>query len=391
MGKRSFLTVIMGVVLVLIITSLPVQSQGTFGSGWTASYWNATAPTGAPNYSENLTTGLNFNWGTGSPAPGINEDNWSARFASAQLFNAGTYEFVVASDDGVRVFIDDVLVWDRFVPRTLTTDRFQQTLTAGVHRLTVEFVEFTDQAALQFQWFLVGTGDVTPGFTPGVPTPFGTPFPTAGPSGTPLPTGPQASVQGVRGLALRSGPYLGASFITTLTPGTSYTVLGRNRDEGIYNWYLLQVGSRTGWASGRYLQISGPLEFVFPTPIPGFPTPFGATEVPPVITPGAPQTDVNAIPLAGSIFDQIDDAPDIGAVAIPRAVMNVRRRPSPRVERVGSIPWGGMAQLIGRTVQAGENRWLHVRYFDEAGNTIVGWIDARWVTIRGEIYNVPVR
>ena len=166
-------------------------------------------------------------------------------------------------------------------------------------------------------------------------------------------TGVCATVTGVRGLALRTGPYLGASFITTLAQDQTYTVLGRNKDEGIYNWYKLQVGERVGWASGRYLTLS---------------------------------VDLNTIPVIGSNFDGIDGAPDVGARAYPRAVMNLRSRPSLRMPRLASIPWGAPLELIGRTVQAGQNKWLQVRY-----NGVVGWIDARWVTVKGEIYQVPVR
>ncbi|MFN8447027.1 MAG: SH3 domain-containing protein [Anaerolineae bacterium] len=206
-----------------------------------------------------------------------------------QLFNQGTYEFVASSDDGIRVFIDGVLVLDRFIGRVLTTDRFQQTMTAGTHSLTVEYVEFVDQAAVQFQWFQV-SGALTPGLTPGVPG-GGTIITTA----VPACSGTCATVTGVRGLALRTGPYLGASFITTLPQDQTYTVLGRNKDEGIYNWYKLQVGERVGWASGRFLTLS---------------------------------VDLNTIPVVGSIFDEIDGAVDVGARAYPRAVMNLRSRPS---------------------------------------------------------------
>ncbi len=360
MSRRSVTTSgIMAVMFALFAMLLMVLSltfvqaapaeQAQFGTNWTGFFFNNTTVSGDPVYSQIFPSGVNINWGTSSPAPGVvNEDGWSARFDSVQLFNQGTYEFVVASDDGVRVFIDNVLVWDRFVPRVLTTDRFQQTLTAGTHAIRVEFVEFADQAALQFQWFQVSgiPGPGTPTFPGGV-VPPGT---TAVPAGC---TTTCATVTGVRGLALRTGPYLGASFITTLTDGSTYTVLARNRDEGIYNWYKLQVGERVGWASGRYLTLN---------------------------------VDINLVPTQGSIFDEIDGASEYGVFAYPRAVMNIRRRPSIRTARVGSMPWGAPAQVIGRTIQAGIPRWYQVRY-----EGIVGWIDARWVTVRGEINAVPIR
>ena len=347
MSRRLLATLTFCVAFVLLATVI-AQAQTT-GTGWTAQYFNNTELLGSPVHSEALPAGINVDWGTGSPNAAVPVDNWSARFTSVQFFNQGTYEFVVTSDDGVRVSIDGIRVWDRWIGRTLTTDRFQQTLTAGTHTLTVEFLELVDRAAIQFQWFAI-SGFVTPGFgaTPGIGVPV-----TPGVQPTAAYTGPSATVTGARGLALRSGPYLGASFITTLLPDQPYPVLARNRDEGIYNWYLLRVGERQGWASGRFLTLN---------------------------------VDPNSLPVQGSVFDQIDAAADIGARAYPRAVMNMRSRPSTRMPVIGSIPWGGTAELLGRTVQAGIDQWYHVRY-----EGVVGWIDARWVTARGEIYQVPIR
>jgi uncharacterized protein YraI len=342
--QGAALAIISGVLLLLAL--IPMFSAfAELGTNWTATYYNSTDLTGAVVFTETLPSGINVNWGTGSPNPAVNVDNFSARFTSTQLFNAGTYEFVASSDDGIRVFIDGVLVLDRFIGRVLTTDRFQQTLTAGTHALTVEYVEFTDQAMVSFQWFQVG-GTPGVGTTPGVSTPI-VPTQVGQCAGT------CATVTGVRGLALRTGPYLGASFVTTLAQDQSFPVIGRNQDEGIYNWYKLQVGDRVGWASGRYLKLT---------------------------------VDINAIPVVTSIFDTIDGTADIGARAYPRAVMNLRSRPSTRMPKIGSIPWGAPLELIGRTVQAGQNQWLQVRY-----NGQVGWIDARWVTVRGEMYQVPIR
>ncbi len=345
-NRRSTLILAVLIALMGALTSL-VLGQSGLGAGWTAQYFNNADLSGSAAYTETLPSGINFNWGTGSPNVLVQPDNFSARFTSVQLFTPGTYEFVIASDDGVRVYIDNVLVLDRFVGRVLTTDRFQQSLTAGSHSITVEYVEYVDQAALQFQWFLISTGTVTPPGGVVVVTPFGTPPPTA------VYTGPSATVVGVRGLALRTGPYLGASYITALIGQQSYPVLARNRDEGVYNWYLLQVGERRGWASGRYLQLN---------------------------------VDINSLPLQGSVFDEFANPPELGVVAIPRAVMNMRARPSTRSPQIASIPWGAPTSLVGRTVQAGIDQWYQVRYNDQ-----VGWIAAPWVTVRGERFNVPVR
>ncbi|MBW4437252.1 MAG: SH3 domain-containing protein [Pleurocapsa minor GSE-CHR-MK-17-07R] len=340
--------VVILLVLALLSTSV-FMAQADFGTGWTAEYFaNANLQPPAV-FQQGEPNGVNLNWGFGSPNPAVPIDNFSARFTSTQIFNQGTYEFVVTSDDGIRVFIDNVLVLDKFIGRPQTTDRFQIALTAGAHNLVVEYFESIDTALVQVQWFQIAGATPTAIIGGGgtVATPFGTPPPTV------VYTGPLATVSGVRGLALRTGPYVGASFITTLPGETSYPVLARNIDEGVYNWYLLRVGERTGWASGRFLQVSVPPE---------------------------------ALPLQGSIFDQINDVPERNATAITRAVMRLRSRPSDRVPVLAELPWGAVVPILGRTVQAGTNRWYQVRYEGQ-----IGWIAAPWVTAQGEIFSVPIR
>ncbi len=124
------LTALAAAALLLVIS--PALAE--FGVNWSATYFNCpTQPPGATTIDINTCTqvatqtginGINFNWGTGSPFQGVNSDYFIVRFESVQTFQQGTYEFIVGSDDGVRVFIDNVLVLDRFIGRTFTEDRF---------------------------------------------------------------------------------------------------------------------------------------------------------------------------------------------------------------------------------------------------------------------------
>jgi hypothetical protein len=125
-----------------------------FGENWTATYYNSTDLSGPVVYTELMPKGINVNWGVGSPNPAVRPDNFSARFTSVQLFDAGIYEFVVSSDAGVRVFIDERVVLDQFYVRTLTTDRFRVRMEAGgVYPLKVEYFASVGQAAVQFMWW----------------------------------------------------------------------------------------------------------------------------------------------------------------------------------------------------------------------------------------------
>jgi PA14 domain/Bacterial SH3 domain len=337
--------------LVMFVLAVPLfHARAEFGTNWTATYYNCTdfnCPAAATQTGIN---GINFNYGAGSPISGVNADNFTIRFESVQVFQQGTYEFVASSDDGIRVYIDGALVLDRFIGRVLTTDRFQQTLTAGSHTLRVEYLETIDQGQVQFQYFLVSAAAPTQTPVGGVVVPpiSGTP----GVVGTP--SGPAATVVRVNGLAVRTGPYIGASFVTTAIGQSSYPVIARNRSEGLFTWYLIDVNGRRGWASGRYLELT---------------------------------VDPNSLPLQNTIFDEIDGAPDTGIIGATRSVMNVRVRPSNRVAIVDQLAWGEEVQIIGRSVQARQNHWLHIR----TSEGVVGWIIADFVTVRGDSAAVPVR
>jgi hypothetical protein len=346
--RRGNALLLTAVIVAAAVLLAPLAVHAEFGSNWTATYYNSPDLSGTPVTSQTGINGINFVWGAGSPVPGVNSDNFTIRYESVQTFQAGTYEFVAASDDGIRVYIDGVLVLDRFIGRVYTTDRFQQVMTAGVHSLRVEYLELIDQAQVQFQYFLISAGGAQPTTSFGV---LGTPVPLV----TGTPTGPGVTLIGVQGLAVRTGPFLGASFVTTATAGNQYQVIARNRDEGIFTWYLINVNGRQGWASGRYLTVNG--------------------------------IDPNSLPLQGSVFDQIDSAPDLGVIGSPRSVMNLRVRPSERTEILDQLAWGEQVSIIGRTLQAGRNRWFQVR----TGEGLVGWIFAPFVAVSGDINAVPVR
>jgi hypothetical protein len=153
-----------------------------------------------------------------------------------------------------------------------------------------------------------------------------------------------ARVTVVKGLALRTGPYLGASMLGVIRPDKDYPVLAQNPGdgEGNFNWYLIVDvdNDRVGWASGRYLRIVG---------------------------------DPN-IPFTNTIFDEIDGTPDKGARVYIRGNVNIRQRPSLRSPELMVTPYGTEVMVLGRTMQAGIIQWLHVVYKAPDGRQTIGWI-----------------
>lgn len=187
--------------------------------------------------------------------------------------------------------------------------------------------------------------------TPTTPTPI---IPTSTPAPTATSAVPSmARVSGeVRGLALRTGPYLGATLIGSADAGFEYPILARSHDEGgEYTWFLIQVGEVQGWVSGRFLNFNGLEEL---------------------------------LPVQGSIFDQVDGAPDIGVFGTTFSINDLRRRPSGRAQIITQIPADTRVSIIGRTRQNGGDFWYQVRY-----SGLVGWIPA--FVDRGDTSRVPIR
>lgn len=112
---------------------------------------------------------IQFDWGTGGPGTGVGADNFSVRWEGDWSFaTAGTYRFSTTSDDGSRVFVDGNLVvnhWSDHGPTALTGD---VSLTAGTHRVKVEYYEAAGGASAHVSWARLAS--TVPG-TGGIPTP----------------------------------------------------------------------------------------------------------------------------------------------------------------------------------------------------------------------------
>lgn len=120
-------------------------------SSWTAQYYNNPDLAGIPVWTR-YEGGINYFWGFGSPDPRVAPDNFSVRWSITQAFNAGTYRFTLAGDDGVRLFIDDLRVIDRWLDQSLTAYTIDVPLSAGLHTLRVEYYDRVGQAAVRLTY-----------------------------------------------------------------------------------------------------------------------------------------------------------------------------------------------------------------------------------------------
>lgn len=141
---------------------------------WRAQFFNNTDLGGSPvaaTYQPRGMYPLDMNWGSDAPAPGVGADFWSARYEGRFYFAAGSYDFFAAADDGVRAYVDNILLvnawYDGYNNRS---NRFDQLIT-GWHTVRVEYYERVGNARLRVWWSLAGSRQPVRGPIPPPPTP----------------------------------------------------------------------------------------------------------------------------------------------------------------------------------------------------------------------------
>ena len=135
-------------------------------NGWRGEYFSNMNLTGGPAMTRD-DANINFDWGTGSPGSGIPSDRFSARWTRTLNFNPGTYRFDVFSDDGVRLWVNNLLVIDQW--RDQSDGRFSANVALnGATTIRMEYYENTGRAAVSLSWSPPGGsgGGVVVGPTP---------------------------------------------------------------------------------------------------------------------------------------------------------------------------------------------------------------------------------
>ena len=102
---------------------------------------------------DNFTPLNNTSWGNGAPNASTNADNFTVRWKGNFNFSGGTYDFSVTNlDDGARVYLDGVLIRNLWSGFCCTTHNFSQVISAGQHRIDLEFQEIGGGANVGLSW-----------------------------------------------------------------------------------------------------------------------------------------------------------------------------------------------------------------------------------------------
>lgn len=319
------------------------QAQDAGTTNFTAQYYNNVNFSGAPVFSE-IVTGINRNYGAGSPNTLVPTDNFSILFSTTVNFTqSGTYRFTGQADDGLSVTINGTTIFDFLNNTTGFQERQADVfLNAGDAAIQVRYVERTGNAAVNLGWVFVGAGEGTEDAGP-----------TFTPSNTPLPAIPPGALTGtvIRAnvLNVRDVPSLGGNRINQILRGQTYQILGRDENA---RWFLLQLTNQVGWVYGYYIFVNG--------------NEFNA----PIVSASS------AIGLPAGVQDT-------GVQVQTEAGLKLRAEPNTYSPQTGRITWGAFLPVVGRTF---DNGWLQVVW-----KGTVGWIYSPFVeVIEGNLDNVPI-
>jgi hypothetical protein len=146
----------------------------TNGPAFNPSAMGAPAPT-----TVRLDPTVNFTWNGAVPATGVGGSNFGAEWTgNVTIPCTGNYQFCVTGDDGVRLWIDGVVVDDGYVSQGATTYCSTTTAkTAGsVHSVRMDYFQGGGGAVAQLSWNtscttsgVIPTADLTP--VPSIPAP----------------------------------------------------------------------------------------------------------------------------------------------------------------------------------------------------------------------------
>lgn len=272
---------------------------------WLAEYFPNTTLSQPPTAIINESS-PSHNWGFNAPIASMPADYWSARWRTSQNFAEGTYRFTTKADDGVRVFVDNNVIIDRFSESPGATNVADVALSAGSHVITVEYLELYNNAYLDFKIEQISSsgGSTTPSIPDGTST---------------------ATVKAFR-LNVRNEPTTNGSVVLTkIDLGATYPVIGRTSDS---SWYKIDVNGTQGWVSAPFVTISN------------------ASSIP--STAPAPTLDI-----------------PVGSVATQSVRVNFRSGPGTTgTEIVTIIPRYTIVRVVGRNAN---NAWLQVEYNGQVG------------------------
>ncbi|MCA9955776.1 MAG: SH3 domain-containing protein [Anaerolineales bacterium] len=158
MKKHQWILVFLAAATLLsgLLVIVPANPLLAADSSWQATYWNNKTLTGTAVLQRSESE-INYDWGDGVPDPILDKDNFSARWTRSINFpTSSAYRFTATMDDGMRVYVDNVLVIDSWTDSQVHSLSADVYLYAGDHSVKVEYYEAGGKAVAKLSWAAVG-------------------------------------------------------------------------------------------------------------------------------------------------------------------------------------------------------------------------------------------
>lgn len=119
---------------------------------WRGEYFDNPDVAGDPVFVRNDPE-INFNWGGGSPAPGVPANNYSVRWGRSASFEEGNYQFIVEVEGGARLWLDGRLLIDDWTNQGLRTLQAESgPISGGDHDLRVDYFKLSGNGRITANW-----------------------------------------------------------------------------------------------------------------------------------------------------------------------------------------------------------------------------------------------
>lgn len=129
LNPQAAVSIVVVAATVVAPTAVPPTATPVFAN-WRGEYFNNTTLSGTPAFVRDDPE-IKFDWGATSPGPGLTNANYSVRWTQSISAPAGTYRFFAKSDDGVRVWVNGIQLFDEWNEGPSATFRSDITLQQG--------------------------------------------------------------------------------------------------------------------------------------------------------------------------------------------------------------------------------------------------------------------
>lgn len=334
----------------------PASGSATPSGFWRGEYFDNSVLAAQPAYVR-YDDDINFVWGTDSPVPQyLVRDAFSVRWTGTLDLPAGEYEFTTTTDDGVRLWVNDELIIDKWREQAALAFSFQVTLPGGPVPVKMEYYNAEHVASARLTWDrLDGPLPANRGMV--MQTAVSSPS-TGGGSSTPVtlpvidipPDTPTTTIS-VDTLNVRAAPSMLSNVIGEIKRGDTIAILGRNE---FNNWLQAALpDNRLGWVHVLYVEL-----------------PFPVAELDVVNNP------TTAVPLA-------DDENVTFTATVNSRLNEIRTGPNMLAQKTGSLAVGTAVTAVTRSQF---NTWIQVNL----PNGDTGWISVLFVDLNVPITTLPV-